>query len=86
MFTIQSLEKFEVASSAECSTPRPYLGFQRGASNINNLLKMDLERERGWFDLPGLRTASRPPPATKAGRWYFLAASVVASPPSIAGT
>lgn len=39
------LEKFGVASSGECSTPRPYLGFQRGASNINNLLKMDLERE-----------------------------------------
>ena len=50
---------------------------------------MDLKRERerggGWFDLPGLRTASRPAPATKAGRWYFLAASVVASPPLYSG-
>ena len=42
--------------------------------------------ERGSFDLLGLRTASRSAPATKAGRWYFLAASVVASPPPIAAT
>ena len=62
-------------------------GLHRCVSVSGDMLKMDLKREgegegaRGWFDLPGLRTASRPAPATKAGRWYFLAASVVASPP-----